>query len=362
LFDPCEAVNFALAAWLDDGDPAWFDHQVLSTRRMVRELREQPADAPLRATFAREFNLAGIAAGSRVRLRMPLPLDAGRIDTVTIDAAATAAGATSAVSPGRLEVRFSPPAQFAASVTLTASLTVPATTSGLPWEELEAGAPGPFPASGDAEYERYLHPAEGYARVSPAVAEHAAAIAPAAASPKAVVGAIWDYFTTRMRVSFIHYDELDPLDPMRTVLERRWCDCHIGSSLFVALCRARGIPARLVTGGLLYPITPSQHTWLEVLLPPYGWLPVDLTGCTLAARSLTDPEWSRCFLGQVDPRMVLQRLPDVFTGASGVKATPAWYLLQTLEAGGTEMTIGCLDERRWLWRDRLRVAAAAGAA
>jgi transglutaminase-like putative cysteine protease len=358
LFDPCEAMNFALAAWLDDGDPTWFDRQVLSSRRMVCEMRALPEDTWFRATLAREFNLNGIAAGSSMRLRLPLPVDA-RVDAITLDAAATAAGATGSISPGRFELRFALPAPSPASVTVTATLAAQATATGLRWEDVEAGTPGLGTAAA-AENARYLRHEEGLIRVSAAVAEHAAALAPVDASPKAVVAAIWAYFMTQMRVSFIHYDELDAADPMRTVLERRWCDCHVGSSLFVALCRARGIPARLTTGGMLYSVTPSQHSWLEVLLPPHGWLPIDLTGCFLAARSLTDPEWSQYFLGHLDPRMVLQRLPDVFTGAVGVRATPSWYLLQTLEPGGTEMAIGCLDERRWLWRDTMRVTALAG--
>jgi hypothetical protein len=164
-----------------------------------------------------------------------------------------------------------------------------------------------------------------------------------------------------MKVSFIHYDELDADDPLGTLIARGWCDCHTGSALFAALARARGIPARVVSGAVLYPIAPSQHWWLEVLLPPYGWLPVDIFGAFLAARSLADPEWSDCFLGHLDPRLVTQRLPDIFTGAVGVEVPRSWYIVQRVTDGlggrGTELTLGCLDGRGWVLRDAISVSA-----
>jgi len=169
-----------------------------------------------------------------------------------------------------------------------------------------------------------------------------------------------------MHVGFIHYDELDPGDPLAAVIARGWCDCHTGSALFAALARARGIPARIVTGAVLYPVAPSQHSWLEVLLPPLGWLPVDIFGAFLAARRQDDTEWSGRFLGHLDPRLTTQRLPVTFTGAVGVAVPDAWYILQRLakrrDGGGTELTLGCLDERAWLLRDTIRVAACTGPA
>jgi transglutaminase-like putative cysteine protease len=170
----------------------------------------------------------------------------------------------------------------------------------------------------------------------------------------------------RMKVGFVHYDELDPADPLATVIARGWCDCHTGSALFAALARARGIPARIVTGAVLYPVAPSQHSWLEVMLPSQGWLPVDIFGAFLAARRQDDPEWNGRFLGHLDPRLTTQRLPTTFTGAVGVAVPDAWYILQRLahrhEGGGTELTLGCLGERGWLLRDTIRVTAADGTA
>ena len=49
-------------------------------------------------------------------------------------------------------------------------------------------------------------------------------------------------------------------------------DCVEFSYLFIALCRAIGIPSRAVTCN--WP-NQSGHVWAEIFIPPYGWLPVD---------------------------------------------------------------------------------------
>ena len=56
--------------------------------------------------------------------------------------------------------------------------------------------------------------------------------------------------------------------------------CTDISSVFVALCRAAGVPAREVFGLRLgkqaeHDITTWQHCWSEFFLPGYGWVPAD---------------------------------------------------------------------------------------
>ncbi|MHC4646472.1 MAG: transglutaminase-like domain-containing protein [Planctomycetota bacterium] len=59
-------------------------------------------------------------------------------------------------------------------------------------------------------------------------------------------------------------------------LKQKKGDCSEYSDLFVALCRARRIPARFVTGYTVRfdEVTPKHH-WAEVYLRKYGWVPVD---------------------------------------------------------------------------------------
>jgi hypothetical protein len=53
-------------------------------------------------------------------------------------------------------------------------------------------------------------------------------------------------------------------------------DCTEYSDLFVAICRAKNIPARVVTGYTVKVDTAtSKHNWVEVYLQDYGWVPFD---------------------------------------------------------------------------------------
>ena len=53
-------------------------------------------------------------------------------------------------------------------------------------------------------------------------------------------------------------------------------DCTEYSDLFVALCRARNIPARVTSGYTVrFASTSTRHNWAEVYLQEYGWVPFD---------------------------------------------------------------------------------------
>lgn len=57
-------------------------------------------------------------------------------------------------------------------------------------------------------------------------------------------------------------------------------DCSEYSYLFVALCRAAGIPARIQAGFAFHfpsETTEDGHMWAEYYLENYGWIPVDAT-------------------------------------------------------------------------------------
>ncbi len=59
-------------------------------------------------------------------------------------------------------------------------------------------------------------------------------------------------------------------------LEQGRGDCTEYSDLFVAICRAKNIPARVVAGYTVRVDTAtSKHNWAEVYLQDYGWIPFD---------------------------------------------------------------------------------------
>lgn len=68
------------------------------------------------------------------------------------------------------------------------------------------------------------------------------------------------------------------------ILERRKGVCADYAILYTALLRSAGIPARLAAGIPVYAILFEEekeidvgHAWVEVKLPGYGWIPIDIT-------------------------------------------------------------------------------------
>ncbi len=58
-------------------------------------------------------------------------------------------------------------------------------------------------------------------------------------------------------------------------LQAKIGDCTEYSDLFVALCRAKGVPARVVEGYTSSWTNVPQHNWTEVWLRGYGWVSID---------------------------------------------------------------------------------------
>jgi len=78
----------------------------------------------------------------------------------------------------------------------------------------------------------------------------------------------------------MHYEEQEEERGALWALENGAGDCSEYSYLFVALCRAAGIPARIQAGFAFH--RPSEtledgHMWAEYYIENYGWVPVDVT-------------------------------------------------------------------------------------
>lgn len=59
-------------------------------------------------------------------------------------------------------------------------------------------------------------------------------------------------------------------------LQQKKGDCTEFADLFIALCRANGIPARFCQGYLLETVPDTaKHDWPEVYTKQYGWVPFD---------------------------------------------------------------------------------------
>ncbi|MHC4584138.1 MAG: transglutaminase-like domain-containing protein [Planctomycetota bacterium] len=71
-------------------------------------------------------------------------------------------------------------------------------------------------------------------------------------------------------------------------------DCTEYSDLFVALCRAKNIPARFAAGYTVrYDNISPKHNWAEVFLQDYGWVPFDPSWGDVENFILRDRAFSR---------------------------------------------------------------------
>jgi hypothetical protein len=89
-----------------------------------------------------------------------------------------------------------------------------------------------------------------------------------------IVKDIYDYVLDNMEYSVLGRKDWGAVK----ALELKKGDCTEYSDLFVALCRAKGVPARVVSGYTVGFGSPStKHNWTEVYLQDYGWVPFDPT-------------------------------------------------------------------------------------
>lgn len=81
-------------------------------------------------------------------------------------------------------------------------------------------------------------------------------------------------------VSYLLYEIQEDEKGALWALENGKGDCSEYSYLFVALCRAAGIPARVQAGFAFHfvgQVLEGGHMWAEYYLENYGWMPVDAT-------------------------------------------------------------------------------------
>lgn len=113
---------------------------------------------------------------------------------------------------------------------------------------------------------------EDFIEITDSIKEKAAEITAGETNSVKKTKLIYDWVNGNMK-----YTWNVPERSARSALKTCSGDCGQYSYLFIALCRASGIPARLVSGFMLAPDTSSYHVWSEVQFPGTGWLPVDCT-------------------------------------------------------------------------------------
>jgi Transglutaminase-like superfamily len=342
-FDPAEVLNFIKHAGLNNLDPFWTERVVPTARRLLAEMPKSDL-----CTFAvnirRTFNTRSLAAGAPLRLRMPLPLASEHLFDLEVEPHALGSGARVAVSRGRLEVRSQ--ASNSGEVTIGATATFKARSQNQDRGRSLSGASSPDLS--------YLRPRDGMIVVSDRVAALAGSLAGPVADPWVTLRAFWNYCLDEFAQGAVHYDQVDMEQPGDWLLDSGWGDCQLVAALFASMCRARGIPARILSGFYLYAACPSNHFWAEAWIEGLGWRPFDFV-CWELSGGGRDPQWRDTFFGRLDCRLTTQCLPLDFTGAIGIKIPSAWHIVQSALPDG--VAIGLLDiTGSLLYRDFVSVA------
>jgi len=83
-------------------------------------------------------------------------------------------------------------------------------------------------------------------------------------------------------IAHLTYEMDNRWDPAPIILSQGKGSCSEYTCVFIAMCRAKGIPTRFAGGSAVsnpnqYNVETAGHRWQEVYLPKYGWLPVDAT-------------------------------------------------------------------------------------
>ncbi|HEY5998967.1 MAG TPA: transglutaminase domain-containing protein [bacterium] len=141
--------------------------------------------------------------------------------------------------------------------------------------------------------------------------------------------------------------------------------CTDISSVYVALCRAAGVPAREVFGLRLgkkaeEDVTTWQHCWVEVFLPGCGWFavdPADVRKAMLVEKlDLGDPktkEYREYFWGNVDAcRVALAQGRDLVLNPPQAGAPLNTFGYPYAEVGGRPLD--CYDPKTFVYTYRFR--------
>lgn len=115
----------------------------------------------------------------------------------------------------------------------------------------------------------------------------------------------------------MYYEMVGGWNTAPTVLERGNGSCSEYSFVYIAMCRAAGLPARYVGSIVVRNDDTSMddvfHRWVEVYLPNYGWIPVDPSG--------GDHKWPR---DQADSFGALINRFYITTQSGGGSKTMEW--------------------------------------
>ncbi|MBS7632923.1 hypothetical protein KEJ15_04785 [Candidatus Bathyarchaeota archaeon] len=122
-------------------------------------------------------------------------------------------------------------------------------------------------------YKNFTQPEALIESDNPEIVSKAQSITGNAVNPHEKASLIYNYV-----VKHLSYARQEEENGALWALRNEVGDCSEFSYLFVALCRAAGIPSRIKTGFVFHSapeVLEDGHMWAEYYLENYGWVPVD---------------------------------------------------------------------------------------
>jgi hypothetical protein len=132
-------------------------------------------------------------------------------------------------------------------------------------------------------------------------------------NPYWIARKIYNYLIAKM-----YYELVGGWNTAPTVLARGNGSCSEYSFIYIAMCRAAGLPARYVGSVVVRGDDTSWddvfHRWVEIYLPNYGWIPVDPSG-----GDQDSPRDQANFFGHLANRFLIT------TESGGASETLEWF-------------------------------------
>ena len=345
LLDPYAANNRIKSRVGEPADDAWQDWQ-RTTHRNATSL--PPAPHTYRFCLRREWHSYSVSTSQQVILRLPLPLRDAQRGAVRMRLVEPAGALLDMrETPGRLELRIGAPLDRGPIV---AELEVDF-VAGEVRDPMIPSAPLGSPVT--AVEQIWLRDREALISPSASITALAKELARTSATARDFVHRAWRWMMANLHFGDVHREQLDPTDVLGGLLRTPLADCILGSSLLIALCRASGIPARLVSGYLLHPANVGPHSWAEVRLAPDVWVPVDYGSWCYCAGDPDDPIWGNYFLGRVDARFLAETAPRDFIGWGSAPPPDRWFRLERLRGDRIEHTLHSLPDTSLFRRDAI---------
>ncbi|MCB2074064.1 MAG: transglutaminase domain-containing protein [Novosphingobium sp.] len=351
FYDPDEVINFGLAATLLGADDFWAEHIAPLQPQMLHWFAGKPfswEDVPdfgnmhrrnCRIELRRTYDLPPEAVGKRLRLKLPLPLAVPHFQVEGMDLHSSVEGRIRA-SGNRADLAIT--AEKAGPVELAFSVRASALPDLGTSDEL-------------SPEERALYTAgkEGLIAVSPAIDALSQRLAAGDGDPATLVHRYYQYLIDAFVHGRVAYRAIDSQWPTDWPLREGYYDCQIGSALLIALCRARGIPARLVNGYQIFHGYLANHFWAEIWFDG-AWRPFDLASWD-AVRIYGSERWRSCFAGQTEYRLTLQRFPREILGAGSIGLPQEWHQLLSHEGPATTTQFREARSQQLIYQDSMSI-------